>query len=285
MAEPLSWSEFRALPRDTIQTLVPKSVVCTLGGTRRAAAFAGIQPSSIEYIHWSRQHMLTWFDIFAKYGVEHIFLAATRVTEFKEQGRHAQILSVVDNAIADDAMLHAYACRQWRTRVIGDPASTFIQGITDRFSKNQPPHYAMTLWYMIVPSFDAIWDWMCQAIVAATATTRQAAMHAFYGEAIPPAKLLISFGKPVVSADLIPPLISDELQCYWSQKPGYSLGEDDFLSIMYDFAYMRATWRENKTGRAEEALLDQTRWNSAGIVGLGQRLGPFWFPRHIDSET
>jgi hypothetical protein len=282
MPEPISWAEFQALPADAIRALVPKTVVCTLGGTRRAAAFAGIEPSTIEYLHWARQGMIAWFDIFAKYGVQHIFLAATRATEFKEQGRHAKILNVVDQAIADDEMLQAYARRQWRARIIGDPASPFIQGIRDRFSATQPPAYAMTLWFMIVPSFDAIWDWMCQAIVDSAARTRQAAMQAFYGEVIPPAGLLISTGKPFVSADLLPPLISDELQCYWAQKPGYTLEEHDFLAMIHDLAFMRATWRENKNSRAEEALAEQGRWTKAGILGLGQRLGPFWFPREVE---
>jgi hypothetical protein len=278
----ISWPEFQTLPVDAIRALVPKTVVCTLGGTRRAAAFAGIQPSTIEYIHWSRQRMIAWFDIFAKYGVQHIFLSASRVTEFKEQGRQAKILSVVDQAIADDEMIQAYARRHWRAKIIGDPASPFIQGISERFSASQPQAYAMTLWYMIVPSFDAIWGWMCQSIVSAAATTRQTALEAFYGEAVPPARLLISTGKPTLAADLVPPLISDELQCYWAQKPGYTLEEDDFLAIIYDLAYMRATWRENKNGRAEEALAEQGRWTNAGILGLGQRLGPFWFPREVE---
>jgi hypothetical protein len=48
--------------------------------------------------------------------------------------------------------------------------------------------------------------------------------------------------------------------------------------ILYDYAYLRQTWRQDKTGRAEQALAYRKAWEQAGILGMGTHLGGYWFP-------
>ncbi|HXF63764.1 MAG TPA: hypothetical protein VNK95_19220 [Caldilineaceae bacterium] len=52
-------------------------------------------------------------------------------------------------------------------------------------------------------------------------------------------------------------------------------------TILYDYAYVRPTWQADKTGRAEQALKYRQAWEDPPVVGLGVRLGPFWYPAPI----
>lgn len=98
----------------------------------------------------------------------------------------------------------------------------------------------------------------------------------FIGEDIPPATLYLALGKPTISLDIIPPLLIGNIQCYWTQQPGYTLTEKQLRTILYDYAYLRRTWREEKLDRAKEALADRPAWEEGPILGLGMQLGPFW---------
>ena len=77
----------------------------------------------------------------------------------------------------------------------------------------------------------------------------------------------------------LPPLLFEEIQCYWTQRPGYSLTEVELRTIFYDRAYLRATWRPDKTGRERDALRHRHAWGEhAPLIGLGRKLGPYWYP-------
>ena len=111
------------------------------------------------------------------------------------------------------------------------------------------------------------------------ACTRAEAIHALYGEDVPLITLYLAFGKPTISADLLPPLLAGPVQCYWTQRPGYQLTTDELRLVLFDNAFLRKTWREDKTGRAEQAMATRAAWEQGPILGLGMRIGPFWYPR------
>ncbi len=62
------------------------------------------------------------------------------------------------------------------------------------------------------------------------------------------------------------------------QLLGYGLDTKLFRTILYDFLYLRKTWKVDKRGRAEQAKAHCHYWDNPPVVGLGQRLGPFWVP-------
>lgn len=103
-------------------------------------------------------------------------------------------------------------------------------------------------------------------------------MRALYGEEIPPVSFYLGFGKPTILPEVIPPLLIDQVQCYWSQQPGYTLTKEQLRTMFYDYAYLRPTWRPDKLDRAKAALADRQAWEEGPILGLGMRLGPFWYP-------
>jgi hypothetical protein len=104
---------------------------------------------------------------------------------------------------------------------------------------------------------------------------------AFYGEEIPPATLYLGAGKPQVEDSQIPLLLVGKLECYWRQHLGYDLDAEMLRTILYDYAYLRPTWQADKTGRAEQVTTYAQAWQEPPIVGMGTRLGPFWYPAPI----
>ncbi|MFY0538084.1 hypothetical protein [Nannocystis pusilla] len=68
------------------------------------------------------------------------------------------------------------------------------------------------------------------------------------------------------------------MDAYWTQRPGYRIDEREFRTILYDHLHVRRTWREDKTGRDEAAKETRRAWEEGPTLGLGARLGPFWYP-------
>ena len=99
-------------------------------------------------------------------------------------------------------------------------------------------------------------------------------MVATYGEDIPPATVMVSFGKPIITDALVPPLLMGPMECYWSQNVGYSLNDRDVRSIFYDAKNVRTADFDALASTQFEKLDEQ----EMGVIGLGQRLGPFWYP-------
>ena len=55
--------------------------------------------------------------------------------------------------------------------------------------------------------------------------------------------------------------------------------------MFYDYAYLRPTWRADKLDRAKAALAHREAWEDGPILGLGMRLGPFWYPAPTSSAA
>jgi hypothetical protein len=85
----------------------------------------------------------------------------------------------------------------------------------------------------------------------------------------------------MIGADLMPLLVADEVQCYWTQRPGFAQGERTIREIFYDYAYTRHTWRQDKSTRYAGVLEQREIWESAPVLGVGQRVGAFWYPSEI----
>ena len=73
-----------------------------------------------------------------------------------------------------------------------------------------------------------------------------------------------------------------DLHGYWLQRPGYWLPTPVLRQILYDLVYVRATWQADKTGRDAAALDHRAAWERGLVLGLGQHLGPHWYPRIVE---
>lgn len=276
--------EFQASSLETVSAITPPTLIFAAGGTRRGAALAGVSPQSDDYARWSRERMVSCFDLIFRHGVQHIFTFAIVNSQFQEvtEGYREKLLGWVDWGLAGPEALRDYAELGWRVRLLGIDGLQPLQKTAQRLEDATPEDYCHTLWWYVVPDLDAPWRWLLEAAHRAQAQSRQEVVRALYGEDVPPASLFLSFGKPMVSPALLPPPLVGSLHCYWLQRPSYELNERELRNILYDYAYLRSTWKEDKGGRAEQALLHRQAWEEGPTVGLGQRLGPFWYPAPID---
>lgn len=278
MDVPPSLEEFLRSPVETIAAVMPATVIFASGGTRRSAALAGIELGD-EFARWNRQRMLAVCQLFFQHGVQHLVLPMGSPKMFAEQGLYGQRLRQwLTWGLAGPESAAFYEQANWQVRLIvaGETIPELAEAavtLIEKTGQASGPY----LWYVIMPDFSQMWQWLAQAFING-ARSRAEAVRLLYGEDIPLASLLISFGKPLISLDVLPPFLYEEIQCYWMQQPSYDLDETSLRTILYDCVYLRSTWRQDKTGRAEEVVAYRQAWEKGPIIGLGRRLGPFWYP-------
>lgn len=281
-----SLPEFLAASHGEIAKIAPASMVYAPGGTRRSAVFAGMEPWSNHYLCWAREQTMRSCDLIFQHGVRSLLTPAFTPGNLQEVNRHShQILKWVDWVLAGPESLADYAARGWRVRLLCDERIPELRVIAERLRAATPAQSQHTLYWTTALTPTAPWEQLLTAAVKAQAGTLAEAMQALYGEEIAPVTLFLAFGKPLLSFDMIPPLLLGQVQCYWSQQPGYSLTETQLRTIFYDYAYLRATWRAEKLERAKAALAHREAWEDGPFLGLGMRLGPFWYPAPMASAA
>jgi hypothetical protein len=271
-----SLEEFLAWPVDAIVPLAPATVIYVPGGTRRAAALAGIAVESAAYVQESRRQLIAAVAELFQHGVRHVIMNAIVPANWAEQGRFRQMLEEWVRWVIDgDAAREDYARLGCGVRLLTDlPA---LDPIAAAFAEADPGDAAPTLWWQVVTDRETPWRWALTAAAEHGARTQAEAIRALYGRALPPAELLIGFGKPQIEPGIIPPLLVGEMACYWVQRPGYWLPTRLLRRMLYDLRYRRRTWVADKTGRAEEGLPFRSVWEQERILGEGRRLGPHWY--------
>ncbi len=270
---------FIATPAADLGNIAPKTVVYTQGGTRRAAALADMAPESDAYIQYTRREMVRCVELLFRDGVQHVFVMAITPDNYRESGTYRErLIAFTDWGIAGPEALADYGRLGWRVRLLGSEDIPALQATAERLRQATPGSGQSTLWCLAVPDDEAPWRWLLAAAQRAGATTRREAVQALYGEDIPAITMFLSTGKLMFNHNLLPPLLVGNVQGYWRQQPGHSLTQREWRLILYDYAYTRATWRQDKEGRAETAVLHTATWRTAPTLGLGVRLGAFWYP-------
>lgn len=281
-----SLDAFLTAPRQKIRAYAPASMVYAAAGTRRSAALAGLSSTSDAYARWTYTQMLETCDLLFGYGVRHIFTVLAAPGQFAEVGPYRRRLTDWIQWAFTSEETRAQAARySWKLRLWTDGAVPELLALQEAVVAASAGA-EQVLWCLVISDTEALWQQMLSAIVAARATTRAAAVAAYYGQEVPPVSLYLGFGKPVIAPDLLPPLLMDKVQCYWTQRPGYRLSEEELRRILYDYTFVRSTWQADKSARGESALAQRAAWERGPILGLGRRLGPFWYPQdfHMPAE-
>lgn len=271
--------EFMTAPRDVIAGYAPRSMVYAPGGTRRSATFAGIQPWTPVYLRMLHDQFAKCLQTIFHYGVAHVFTPMVMTTHANEVDDVVQQLILPLGKFASDPHLLAL-CRKhnWRLRIAPSSYGELLQPYMEEIEEKTPRNAKHTWWMTCTPSYESWWSSLLGIAKSEAVTTRSEAIRALYGEDVPPINLCISFGKPMISPDLFPLLLMDNVHCYWSQQVGHSLTDEQFRKVLYDYAFLRQTWQKDKTARAKEAQAHRDIWEQEFILGLGKRLGPFWYP-------
>ena len=280
-----SLEQFLAAPPADVANVMPETIVYITGGTRRSAVLAGISSQSDEYARWTRERMISCFELLFRFGAQHIFTTMIRPGQFAEIGRYRdRLLDWLDWGLTGPEALADYARLGWRVRLVGAESMPELQPIAERLRTATPEQSTPTVWYHVIPEQGAPWQWLLKAAHRAQARTQAEAIRALYGEDIPLAKLYLGFGKPMFVADLLPPVIASEVQCYWTQRPGYLQDEQVLRRILYDYAYLRPTWRLDKSSRYDTLEANRSLWLQPLVLGYGKHVGAFWYPE-VDQDA
>lgn len=284
VARNCTFEEFLGLPLDAVKPHVPSSLLFAPGGTRRSAALAGI--SERDYPRWAHAEMLKYCRSLANYGIRHIYTGMILQTQEREStGWYAgQLAKWAEAIMATPEAMAEYRALGFRMRVVGTAMAPEFASLADQLG-NGTPEGELTIWFITAPDVAKVWTWIFDTVRRAHVTSQSELIRALYGEDLPPAPICLSYGKPMMGADFLPPFLhADRVQCYWPQKPGYAMTDLEWRRILYDYAFTRATWAEDKTGREQQVLEHRTLWENAPILGLGRRVGPFWFPTNGESD-
>ncbi|GAB4194552.1 MAG: hypothetical protein OHK0022_10650 [Roseiflexaceae bacterium] len=273
-------------PLGNVIAVAPPTAIYTTGGTRRAAALHGIAPGSAGYLAHARQHMFEAIQVFFHCGIQHLFVGVIRSHRFRveDDNYRTNVCAWVADGLTNAQSLEDYRVRGWRTRLVGGEAEPILAQAAQRLRDATPEHWTKTIWFFADLTPDGIWQAIAQA-ARAGATTQAEFVRALYGEDIPLATLCVQTGRPMSGLDLYPCVIAGQMQCYWQQRPGYALSEKELRAILYDFAYTRPSTGADDSNRYAQVVEQRALWQQQqAILGLGQRVGPFWYPLWAPEE-
>ena len=218
-----SLEEFLVAPIEVVAEVAPATVVYGVGGTRRHAVLEGIEPWSDQFMQWVRQRMFRCIDLIFRHGVGNLLIIAFTPDTLREVNRYrGQLLDRTEWILAGAESLADYDRYAWRVRLLGTESVPELNLVADTLKTRTAVCSPHTLYFTVVSDADSPWQQLLAATQRSQARTQQEAIRALYGEDISPATLYLAFGKPMISPPIIPPLLIGQLQCYWSQQPGYS---------------------------------------------------------------
>lgn len=279
-----SLAEFLATPLEEVRKVAPATMILGAGGTRRRAVLSGVSSEGEEYARWTRQQMMACYQLIFQHGIQHL-IAIVLVSSLDDEstpGYREKIAGWTKWATAGSEALATYARLGWRARLIGVESWSELSGVAEQLAEATAHNAGPTLWYSVATKPERSWARLLELAIQEKITDRAELAAAFYGEKVPPATLYLGSGKPQVEESQIPLLLTGKLECYWRQHLGYDLDAQTLRTILYDYAYIRPTWQADKRGRAEQVIAHAHAWDKPPVIGIGQRLGPFWYPAPID---
>lgn len=272
-----------ALPLEQFRALAPQTVVWAPGGTRRQAALEGVPRE--RYFDWAWEHQFRCVAQFFRLGVQTLFVSVLGPPQVREIGPYREQLAPALARLCDEASLAAYMQMGAQVRFYGQSR---IPGLAEHCARIEEQTRAagpLTLWYELVVEreTEALEDAL-RAASAAGATSLEEAVRAFYGQNLAPVDVFIGFGK-TQAGYLLPPLLGERADLYWTAFPSYMLSEEHLRDIFWDHRFARATWTADKSARYQQAAaLGLGERHQEGLtLGVGERVGPFWYPRCADA--
>ncbi|MCP5467866.1 MAG: hypothetical protein H7A32_01180 [Deltaproteobacteria bacterium] len=279
-----SLEEFIQFPLEKIKTYAPQTMIYVPSGTRRDAVLHNKKDHGQELYQYSLDRMIEAYQNIFDHGIKYLFNTAVIPSLFEEStpGYQENLWRWLDQGLAGGPTLAEFQRRGWRVRIIFGEKFPQLKAAQERLIQNCPKTSEHNLWFNIVEDFGMMWRRILSSVQGVNFKKLSELSEHIYEMEIPTAGLYVATGKPTLSPDLFPPFVMrDRMECYWSEKPGYSLDARQLREILYDSYFVRKTWRKDKTGRAAAALEQRYMWENAPTIGLGQRVGPFWYPQSI----
>lgn len=274
-----SIQDFLSYPIEKIRPSAPETVVYAASGTRRNAVGAGISLRSDDYARWNHTQMVRSCEIIFDHGSRDVITVLATPNQFMEHGFYGErLVDWIEWGMVSTYARDEFAKRGWNVRIISDPSVPRLLELDADLREQNDRSSAHTLWCVAINDVAAMWSQVLQSVIDAHATTHEEAVCAAYHENLAPVELFLGFGKPTVADQLVPPLLIGNMHCYWSQKPGYSLDNNDWRAVLYDYLYQRPVGAADRQKRAEFAFDNGETWDQTIILGLGKREGFYWHP-------
>lgn len=277
--------EFMAAPDQEVAKVAPATLILTTGGTRRHAVLMGISPTSEEYAAITFRQMMNSLALIFRHGVQHIIVTLFTDTNFSEvtPGYRDKLAIWAERWLVNDDVLAQYQELGWQVRMIGAESWPELRTTAEKLAQIPRRDDGPCVWFMAGTNEDTAWDWTLRTLQNKQISTRKEAIRTIFGQDVPPATLYLGSGKPQILISVVPPILIGAMQCYWRQHLGAELDVQTLRLVLYDYAYLRKTWSEDKSGRAEQIIQYAAAWQNPPIIGLGRRLGPFWYPAPIEA--
>jgi hypothetical protein len=285
MPTPLSLEDFLVATAEEVASVAPKTIMFAAGGTRREAVLNGVSIQDPQaYAEFGVRQFTDTAERLFKLGVKHIFAVTVHSKQLNESGAYRDyVIKMTIDGLGNLALPY-YKRLGCRVRLVGHEEVPELVPLADILRAQTDGASTHTIWWLATASSSSVWERTREAMQGASSQTE--AIRRYFGEAVPPADIFLSFGKFFISPEILPPLlIGDETHCYFYQRPGYYLSEAELRTVFYDYAYARHTWMPDKTPRYAEVEGQRDLWEGGEILGLGQRVGSFWYPRVPEPAT
>jgi len=274
---PPSLEEFLAAPPEVVARVAPQTVSYVPAGSRRQATIEGI-PLDDHYPEWSRRRILDAVGQFFHLGVQHVIFSTIAPDNTKEaKGYGDRVLDWVISTFSDSAMIAEYQRLGWRVQFLAPPIPALLEANT-RLQSTLVSTARHSFWLAIVLDVEDPWRQILTIARTSGAQTQAAAIRALYGADIPPATMMVGFGKPALGFVLPRLLIGTMLHGYWPQRAGFRLTENMVRTMIYDYAYNRRTWEVDHAPRYAYAAQLQALWDTEEILGVGSKIYGYWYP-------
>ncbi len=284
MAPIVSLEAFLRQPLDDIRAVAPETVIYGVAGTRRSAALANVNEQSQDFPVWLLEQMTRCLALILDHGVHHLIIPLLVPGSFREEtpGYREHLWRWLD-LLTTPSSLADFTQRGWWVRMLYSEVSPRLARLDRKLQRATAGNTAGPgIWFSVVEDFDLPYRHLMTVLKRPGVNSVEDAVVATFGRQVPPAELFLCTGKPRHSPAVAAPLaVRGELECYWTQRPGYTLDAETLRTLLYDFAFLRSTWRPDKRGRAVAAVAHRELWENAPILGVGERRGSFWFPRGV----
>lgn len=287
-----SKADFLQWNPEQVAQVAPTSVYIAFGGTRRWAALEGIAAEDITtYMNKGFAEMLRVLHLLFNEGVEHIFTTAGIGESHQKEGSQVwkNFFQSMIRQLTSDSFIKFCQAEQWRVKLLGAFEGTRDEeeayaAFVEQMQTFENPNYKKTLWFYFCPTEELYWKWTSRTIQQTCAPIHGQAdlIKIFCGEAVPPVELYMTSGKPMLSFGVVPLFLLKAVQLYWLQKLSLYMDRQNWREILYDFLFLRKTWQKDKFQRSQAALEDPELWRKDVILGVGRRIGPFWYPQNIN---
>ena len=306
----LSHEKFIRLSNEEIANIIkterrPKVAMLIPDGNRRyAMSFLNIMPKSkdfeTEYMRQNSENFMRNIKMMFDHGLETLFVPCLKHENLYRDKNYVEGITqyALKLIFSDEKWIDFYNENNIKVKIYGDLDYISNKGFDDliqivkdleKITSNNNKH---KLFYGLACSNKYEYPRLMDLAIDFYKNnnrypTYKEKIEMYYGENVNEVDLFIR-PTAIRDSDIQPPLISgNKTQMYFLVAPdNLSFNRDVFRNILYDFLFCRNSIFGSKTYQNEmiaksdlEEIKDFYLLNKSKVIGLGEKIGPFWIPQ------